>query len=63
MKPMSYSNATDLQTRLTYRDKSYGSPMKGPRGDGAYIETFDNKYYDAIKLKDTKIKEKQELVR
>ena len=37
--------------------------MKGPRGDGAYIETFDNKFYDAIKLKDTKIKEKQEIVR
>ena len=49
MKPMSYSNAIDLQTRLTYRDKSFGSPTKGGRGDGAYIEQFDNKYYDAIK--------------
>ena len=50
MKPMSYSNATDLQHRLNYRDKSYsGCPAKGGRGDGAYIEQFDNKYYAAIK--------------
>ena len=51
MKPMSYSNAIDLQTRITYQDKNTGNPSKGGRADGGYIEQFDNKYYEAISKK------------
>lgn len=52
-KPMSYSNAIDVNNRISYREGMYNN--------SGYFEQFDNKYYNAIIEKNKKIKMKKDL--
>ena len=58
LKPMSYSNAVDLEPRISYRQVNQN--LRGHKD--IYFEQFDNKYFDAILEKKARIKEKRDMV-
>ena len=55
MKPLSYSNTNDLKRQVLFRTRE-------PTSTAHYVESFENKYYDAIKEKNDHIKNKIDMV-
>lgn len=48
MKPLSYSNTNDLKKRIVFKTRE-------PSATSNYVESFENKYYKAIKEKNDQI--------
>jgi abortive infection bacteriophage resistance protein len=55
LKPLSYSHTNDLKKKVLYQ-------IREPAATTRYIESFENKYYDAIKEKNEHAKNKIEMV-